>query len=93
MLQLGALLARMARQVSPSQMADQSSVRRFPSVVPPSQLWQGTTCPSGVTAMLLRQAPQLGIRCRPSPRSVSSGSQPGLVKSISMSSSSAVSTA
>lgn len=87
------LLARMARQVSPSQMADQSSVRRFPSVVPPSQLWQGTTCPPGVTAMLLRQAPQLGIRCRPRLRRVSSGSQPGLVKSISMPSSSAVPTA
>ena len=43
--------------------------------------------------MLLRQAPQLGIRCSPSVRSVSSGSQPGLVKSSSMPSSSTTASA
>ena len=52
--------------------------------MPVSQLWQGSTVPSGATAMLDRQAPQLGIWVKPSVRSVSSGSQPGLVKLISM---------
>ena len=50
-----------------------------------SQLWQGITPPSGATAILLRQAPQLGTRVRPRARSVSSFSQPGLVKSSSIS--------
>ena len=49
--------------------------------------------PSGAMAMLLRHAPQLGISVRPRARSVSSFSQPGLVKSISISSASAVFTA
>ena len=56
----------------------------LPSPSPESQLWQGTTVPSGATAMLLRHAPQVGAMVSPRPSSVSGGSQPGLVKSISM---------
>lgn len=47
------------------QMALQSSVSILPREALLSQLWQGITLPSGATAMLERQAPQLGIRCRP----------------------------
>ena len=74
----------MAAQRSLFQTADQSSVSILPSGAALSQLWQGMMLPSGAMAMLLRQAPQLGIRCRPRARSVSSGSQPGLVKSSSV---------
>ena len=42
----------------------------LPSPSPVSQLWQGSTVPSGATAMLDRQAPQLGIWVKPSVRSV-----------------------
>ena len=56
----------------------------WPKPWPVSQLWQGSTVPSGATAMLLRHAPQLGIWANPSPVRVSSSSQPGLVKFTSM---------
>ena len=56
------------------QIFSHGSVRMLPRVTPPSQLWQGTTVPSGVIAMLLRHAPQEGMSRRPRPRSVSSGS-------------------
>lgn len=57
----------------------------LPSAGPRSQLWQGSTVPSGAMAMLDRHAPQRGVCAKPSARSVSSSSQPGLVKSSSMS--------
>ena len=88
-----AISARMQRHGSPSQIPLQSSVSRFPRPGPSSQLWQGSTVPSGARAMLDRHAPQLGIRCRPMSRRASSGSQPGLVKSSSISRLWAVSTA
>ncbi len=87
------LSARMAAQRSLFQTADQSSVSILPSGAALSQLWQGMLLPSGAMAMLLRQAPQLGISGRPRARSVSSGCQPGLVKSSSMLSSSSTETA
>ena len=71
----------------------QSSVSMFPSGWLLSQLWQGITPPSGAMAMLLRHAPQLGTNVSPSERSVSYFSQPGLVKSTSIPSSSAAVTA
>ena len=84
MLHFGAFRPDGGGMGSPSQIPRQSSVSRFPRPGPSSQLWQGTTVPSGATAMLHRHAPQLGIRCRPMSRRASSGSQPGLVKSSSM---------
>lgn len=83
----------MAAQRSLCQILSQLSARILPKGWLLSQLWQGITPPSGATAMLLRQAPQLGTRVRPRARSVSSFSQPGLVKSSSISSSSVTATA
>ena len=54
-------MERMDWQVSWFQICFQEVVSRFPRENPwPSQLWQGTTVPSGATAMLERQAPHMG---------------------------------
>ena len=75
---------RRSRQRSLFQISSQSSRSMEPRGSSDSQLWQGTTFPPGVTAMLLRQAPQFGV-VMPRERQKSSSTQPGEVKLISIS--------
>ena len=68
------------RQACPFQIFFQLSVSILPRDPPLSQLWQGTTRPSGVTAMLLSAAPQSGAD---SPISISaSGGIIGHIKTM-----------
>ena len=76
--------SRRALQGSLSQISCQSSVSIFPSGLSESQLWQGTTFPPGVMAILERQAPQDGEGMFNSSNTDSS-SHPGDVKAISIS--------
>ena len=72
---MAALVLRIAQQSLLFQIRCQGVRSRLPSPGPESQLWQGSTVPSGATAMLERQAPQLGIWVNLRARSVASGSQ------------------
>ena len=73
----------MVLQRSPFHMLSQLSARISPRMVPLSQLWQGTTLPPGVMAMLLRHAPHAGSPI-PSSLQKPGSTQPGDVKLISM---------
>ena len=75
--------SRLILHLSLSQIRSQSSFRIFPRALSLNQLWQGTTFPDGVIAILERHAPQVGgLIPRHSQKEFST--HPGDVKLISI---------